>query len=156
MKDARTTEVIKKVLERESPQLVVLNGDLISGDSTSSKNATLYFDQIVAPIVELGLPWATTYGNHDNQAYSKSTDLFRREQDYENSLTKNMLPGNPSAGVSNYFLQVYSAFGSQDVPEVILWFFDSRGGDEPHDWVDDSVIKLHLHSTGQLNPPNSD
>ncbi|KAI0437004.1 Metallo-dependent phosphatase-like protein [Xylaria telfairii] len=150
LKDARTTEVMKKVLEREISQLVVLNGDLISGYGTTSSNTTLYFDQIVAPIVDLGLPWATTYGNHDNEAYAKSTDLFKHEQDYENSLTKNMLPDNPSAGVSNYFLQVYSAFGSQDVPEVILWFFDSRGGDEPHDWVDDSVVNWFKETSANL------
>jgi calcineurin-like phosphoesterase family protein len=139
MKDARTAEVVKKVLERESSQLVVLNGDLISGYGTTADNATLYLDQVVAPIVELGLPWATTYGNHDNEAYSNSTDLLRREKDYNNSLTKNMLPDNSEAGVSNYYLQVYSASGNQDVPEVILWFFDSRGGAESRDWVDDSV-----------------
>ncbi|KAI5920664.1 Metallo-dependent phosphatase-like protein [Camillea tinctor] len=140
MKDARTTEVVKKVLERESSQLVVLNGDLISGYGTRADNATLYLDQMVAPIVELGLPWATTYGNHDNQAYSRSTELLKREQNYEKSCTKNMLPDNPQAGVSNYFLKVYAASANQDIPEVILWFFDSRGGDEPHDWVDDSVV----------------
>lgn len=139
MQDARTAEVVKKVLERESSQLVVLNGDLISGYGTRADNATLYLDQVVAPIVDLGLPWATTYGNHDNQDHSRSTDLLRREKDYNNSLTKNMLPDNSQAGVSNYYLQVYSASGNQDVPEVILWFFDSRGGAEPRDWVDDSV-----------------
>ncbi|KAI0404131.1 Metallo-dependent phosphatase-like protein [Xylaria palmicola] len=150
MKDARTAEVVKKVLECESSQLVVLNGDLISGYGTTADNVTLYFDQIVAPVVDLGLPWATTYGNHDNQAYSKSTDLFTREQDYENSLTKNMLPDTPQAGVSNYFLQVYPASGNQDVPELILWFFDSRGGDEPHDWVDDSVVDWFKDASANL------
>jgi hypothetical protein len=150
MQDARTAEVVKKVLERESSQLVVLNGDLISGYGTTADNATLYLDQVVAPIVKLGLPWATTYGNHDNQDYSKSTDLLRREKDYNNSLTKNMLPDNPQAGVSNYYLQVYSASGKQDVPEVILWFFDSRGGRERRDWVDDSVVKWFNESRANL------
>ena len=156
MQDARTAEVVKKVLERESTQLVVLNGDIISGYGTMADNATLYLDQAVKPIVDAGLPWATTYGNHDNQAYSKSKDLLKREQHYNNSLTKNMLPDNPEAGVSNYFLQVYSASGHQDVPELILWFFDSRGGKETHDWVDDSVnfafpVKLSLLTLTRLS-----
>ncbi|KAI0098660.1 Metallo-dependent phosphatase-like protein [Nemania sp. FL0031] len=155
MQDARTAEVVKKVLERENSQLVVLNGDLISGYGTRADNATLYLDQIVTPIVELGLPWATTYGNHDNQDYARSTDLLRRERDYEGSLTQNMLPDNPQAGVSNYFLQVYSASGNEDVPELILWFFDSRGGDEPHDWVDDSVVNWFKEtSTGLVQQYN--
>lgn len=139
-------EVMKKVLEREGPQLVVFNGDLISGYGTRADNATLYLDQLVAPIVNLGLPWATTYGNHDNQNYSRSADLLKREQDYENSFTQKMLPNNPRAGISNYFLLVYPASGDQYVPELILWFFDSRGGDEPRDWVDDSVGQLTVAS----------
>ncbi|KAJ8130273.1 hypothetical protein O1611_g3355 [Lasiodiplodia mahajangana] len=150
MQDAKTAEVVKKVLERENSQLVVLNGDLISGYGTTADNVTLYLDQVVAPIVDLGLPWATTYGNHDNQAYSKSTDLLKREQGYENSLTQNMIPDNSHAGVSNYFLQVYSASGNPDAPELILWFFDSRGGDEPQDWVDDSVVDWFKETSASL------
>ncbi|KAI1392456.1 Metallo-dependent phosphatase-like protein [Hypoxylon trugodes] len=150
IKDAKTSEVLKKVLEYENSQLVVLNGDLISGYGTVADNATIYLDQIVAPIVESGLPWATTYGNHDNERYSRSKDLLRREQDYSNSLTQNMLPDHPQAGVSNYFLQVYSASGNQEVPEVILWFFDSRGGDQPHDWVDNSVVDWFKETSASL------
>ncbi|KAI0515077.1 Metallo-dependent phosphatase-like protein [Xylaria bambusicola] len=150
MQDKRTAEVVKKVLERENSQLVVLNGDLISGYGTRADNATLYLDQVVAPIVELDLPWATTYGNHDNEAYVRSHDLLIREQEYENSLTKNMLPGKSQAGVSNYFLQVYPASEDQDVPELILWFFDSRGGAEPHDWVDDSVVDWFKEASANL------
>ena len=139
MQDARTAEVMKKVLDYENSQLVVLNGDLISGYGTTGDNATLYLDQILAPVVEKGLPWATTYGNHDNQGYSKSEDLFKREKYYNNSLTMNMLPELSEAGISNYYLKVFPASTDQDVPEAILWFFDSRGGDEPRDWVDDTV-----------------
>ncbi|KAI1398556.1 Metallo-dependent phosphatase-like protein [Hypoxylon fuscum] len=148
--DARTADVVRKVLEYESSQLVVLNGDLISGYGTRADNATLYLDQVVAPIDEAGLPWASTYGNHDNQDYLRSPDLLRREQTYKNSLTQNMLPDNSQAGVSNYFLQVYSASGNEDVPEVILWFFDSRGGRESHDWVDDSVVDWFKDASASL------
>lgn len=139
MQDARTVEVVKKVLDYESSQLVVLNGDLISGYGTRADNATLYLDQILAPIAEKGVPFATTYGNHDNQGWSKSKDLFRREKEYDNSLTLNMLPHVPQAGISNYFLKVYPASKEEDIPEVILWFFDSRGGSDPRDWIDNSV-----------------
>lgn len=139
MKDARTADVIKRVLKYESSQLVVLNGDLISGYGTRADNATLYLDQVLAPVVDSGLPWATVYGNHDNELHSNSTELFRHEQTYKHSLTQNMLPDKPKAGVSNYYLPVYPASGNQDVPDLILWFFDSRGGELPTDWVDDSV-----------------
>ena len=153
IQDARTAEVVSKVLKAERTQLVVLNGDLINGDSTHAENSTDYLDQVVAPIVKAILPWASTYGNHDNQPNLLSQNIFEREKMYSNSLTQNMVP-NPSsyAGVTNYYLPVYAASGSQEVPEFILWFFDSKGGywyggpsnltNKRPDWVDDSVRSL--------------
>jgi hypothetical protein len=133
------------VLEREHSQLVVLNGDLISGDATHPHNASLYLDQVVAPIIEKDLPWASTYGNHECQYDFKPTELFQWEKRYKNSLTQNMISTDDSSkpGVTNYYLPVYSDSGLPEVPELLLWFFDSRGGNWPSgkrpDWVDESV-----------------
>ena len=52
------------VLAVEEPQLVVLNGDLITGENTYLENSTDYLDRIVAPLVRRDLRWASTYGNH--------------------------------------------------------------------------------------------
>lgn len=54
---------MQAVLEYEPPELVVLNGDLITGENTFKANATDYVDMIVAPLVKAGLPWASTYGS---------------------------------------------------------------------------------------------
>lgn len=61
--DASTLKLMRGVLEVESPQLVVLNGDLVTGENTFKQNATDYVDIIVEPLVEAGLPWASTYGS---------------------------------------------------------------------------------------------
>lgn len=63
LQDVDTLKVMQTVLDHESPQLVVLNGDLITGENTFKENSTDYVDKIVAPIVEAGLPWASTYGS---------------------------------------------------------------------------------------------
>ncbi len=55
--------MIETILESESPQLVVLNGDLITGENTQRANASLYVDKIVASLVSAGVPWASTYGS---------------------------------------------------------------------------------------------
>ncbi|KAL3468753.1 Metallo-dependent phosphatase-like protein [Aspergillus californicus] len=152
--DARTAEVVTKVLQHETSQLVVLNGDLISGyGTTADSDVTGYLDQVVAPINNLGLPWATTYGNHDNEAYSDSTVLLDHEKtNYPNSLTRNMGPKTPEAGVSNYYLELYSKCGNPDVdaPLAILWFFDSKGGRQSRDWVDDSVVEWFMDTNDEL------
>lgn len=78
--DANTLKVMKRVLEDESPELVVLNGDLITGADTFKENSTDYVDMIVAPIVEAGLPWASTYGSELSTeslpSFNSLTELF--------------------------------------------------------------------------------
>lgn len=117
------------VLDSESPQLVVLNGDLITGENTFLKNSTHYVDKIVEPLVQRNLPWASTYGNHDTEFNLSRHEIFEREHLWSNSLTGNMVSGE-NAGVSNYYLEVFSSDTRKTVPELRLWFFDSRGGNE--------------------------
>ncbi|EEP75865.1 conserved hypothetical protein [Uncinocarpus reesii 1704] len=149
--DAKTAKVMRNVLEHEHSQLVVLNGDLISGYGTVADNATHYVDQIVAPMVDANLPWASTYGNHDNERFAKPGKIFEREKSYPNSLTQNMVPGGSEIGMTNYYLPVHSSSGSQhDAPEVLLWFFDSRGGAERRDWVHSSVVKWFEEKNANL------
>ncbi len=144
------------VLDHESPQLVVLNGDLITGENTYLHNSTDYVDRVVAPLVERKLLWCSTYGNHDNDFNLSTHNILAREQKYPYALTTSMFQSK-LAGVSNYYLEVYSSTSSPfdnpfETPEVILWFFDSRGGNyyqettpagdevpQP-DWVDQSVV----------------
>ena len=141
---------MNEILDAESQQLVVLNGDLITGENTYLENSTNYVDEIVAPLVERGLTWASTYGNHDSEFNLSRTNILARERLYPNARTTQMVFGSES-GVSNYYLPVYPSNGSVK-PCMILWFFDSRGGfyfqqlnatgaqiGQP-DWVDESVV----------------
>ncbi|KKA23787.1 hypothetical protein T310_2239 [Rasamsonia emersonii CBS 393.64] len=125
--DVNSTRVMNAILSVEHPQLVVLNGDLITGENTYRENSSWYVDEIVAPLVERGLPWASTYGNHDRDYNLSRAEIFAREKRDPNSLTQYMVPGF-NAGVSNYYLPVFSSDEQKQTPEVILWFFDSRGG----------------------------
>lgn len=127
--DVYSTKVMNAVLDKESPQLVVLNGDLITGENTYLHNSTHYLDEIVKPLVQRDLAWASTYGNHDSNYNLSRWGIFEREHLYPNSLTNSMVPGE-KAGVSNYFLEVFSSDVKKIEPELILWFFDSRGGAE--------------------------
>jgi hypothetical protein len=133
------------ILDNESPQLVILNGDLITGENTFLENATVYVDMIVQPLVQRGLAWASTYGNHDSSFNISREGIYKRETAYQGCLTKKMVNGN-SSGLTNYYLPVYSAtggpyVGGEEQPALLLWFFDSRGGyafqekDSQGNWV---------------------
>ncbi|EEA22062.1 hypothetical protein EYB25_006705 [Talaromyces marneffei] len=162
--DINSTRVMNSILDNESPQLVVLNGDLITGENTFKANSSHYLDQIVAPLVGRNLYWACTYGNHDSQFNLSRRDIFTREKRYPNSLTQSMVPPfSYESGVSNYYLPVYSADKKDKTPKVILWFFDSRGGYEFQsvdkngngipidDFVDQSVVDWFTKTRDHLN-----
>ncbi|KAK4160275.1 putative calcineurin-like phosphoesterase [Cladorrhinum sp. PSN259] len=150
--DLATIKVIGSVLDAEpSTSLVVLNGDLITGENTFLENSTHYIDQIVSPLVHRNLTWASTYGNHDSQFNLSRSALFSREKRYPNSRTVQMVSSqNDKAGITNYFLPVYPSVSSSshgDKPLLILYFFDSRGGfffqakkKGQSNWVDSSVV----------------
>ncbi|KAJ5455608.1 uncharacterized protein N7458_003872 [Penicillium daleae] len=128
--DVNSVKVIHEVLDAESPDLVVLNGDLITGENAFLENSTVYVDEIVGPLVERGLTWASTYGNHDSSYNLSRSALLARENRWPNSRTKQMVSGR-DAGVTNYYLPVYGSGDKNDdgAPAMLMWFFDSRGGD---------------------------
>lgn len=156
-----------KILDAESrTDLVVLNGDLITGENTFLENSTHYVDQIVLPMARRGLTWASTYGNHDNDYNISAADILARERQWPNSRTTQMVL-EPGAGVSNYYLPVYPADCHPALhdcsPELLLWFFDSRGGfqfqrkdpttgkrvGQPN-WVDHRVVDWFQRTNAQL------
>lgn len=126
--DSRTLHVMSTILDTEEPDLVVLNGDLITGDDTQLANATDYFDKLVAPLVQRQIPWASAYGNHDNEFNVSTEKILEKERGYYSlSFTEKMVTGKgEEVGVSNYFVPLYQI--GRDEPAAILWFFDSRGG----------------------------
>ena len=121
---------MQQILSLENPNFVVLNGDLITGENTFAFNSTRYVDEIVAPLVQGGYRWASTYGNHDSKYNLSREALFKQETKYANCYTEHGPPG--SDGVTNYMLPVFPSGSSRSMqnPIALLWFFDSRGGSE--------------------------
>jgi len=161
--DMNGVGVINAVLDEESPDLVVLNGDLITGENQYLFNGSHYVDLIVGPLLDRNLTWASTYGNHDSSYNLSRASILEREHLWPNSRTKQMVFGEKS-GVSNYYLPVYAnnRTNCNAPPELMLWFFDSRGGsyfqqlDEDgnqlpmEDWVDVSVVDWFVESNARI------
>ena len=156
--DVKTQQVIRSVLHSEDAQLVVLNGDLISGDviqTSDPDHYVHYIHRVVAPLVDEDHLWASTYGNHDsNPNLDPLMDIYSLEKQYSTSLTQSYISG-PEAGITNYYLPVYPHGNSDGPPALVLWFFDSRGGYRASnrdteasqglrgDWVHESVCLFH-------------
>ena len=100
-RDIMTDAVMANVLSEEDAQLVVLNGDLVSGEFVQDSNADQHLHAVVAPLVSMGKVWASTYGNHDSEvSLDPMKDIYEQEIRYPNSLTQSMISG-PKAGITN-------------------------------------------------------
>lgn len=154
--DVNSTRVMNTVLSTETAiDLVVLNGDLITGENTFRENSSAYVDQIVVPMVSRNIPWASTYGNHDSKYNLSREATYEAEKKYDLSYTQQMVPSLP--GVTNYYLLVKNASGRY---VAVLWFFDSRGGasyqkdpsnqDDIPDWVADETAVWFTQASEQI------
>lgn len=127
----KTLEIIRLVLEEEKPDLVIYTGDVV----TNGPSLKGWLD-VTKPLIDSGIPWAVTLGNHDDEAE------VTRKQIFELLVT---LPGfagieGPSdiPGTGNYVLPVLSS--SSDKTAALIWCFDSHGYPEvkshgDYDWI---------------------
>ncbi|KAG0646654.1 putative inactive purple acid phosphatase 16 [Hyphodiscus hymeniophilus] len=124
--DVNSTRVMNNILDYEVPDFVIL----------------------MRPLVERGLKWASTYGNHDSQYNLSRHALFDEESKNSVSYTQH---ASKTLGITNYYLPLYPSLSRSDCesPVAILWFFDSQGGapfqadadsEEIPDWVTPDIV----------------
>jgi hypothetical protein len=158
--DLNSSRVMRSVIADERPDFVVLNGDLITGENTFMENSSAYVDDIVEPMVRKGVPWGSTYGNHDSSFNLSRYLILEEEQKYDLCLTRSE-DDTKLPGVSNYWLTIDDAKGH---PVAVLWFLDSRGGwnygSKPEDkdsedgWIAPEVVDWFMASHTQIRGPS--
>ncbi len=66
----RVLNIMRQAIERENPDLVVFTGDMTE---INTKDVEVDYrktvEQILAPVVEAGVPYSIVFGNHDPQSY---------------------------------------------------------------------------------------
>ncbi len=145
-----TIENIRLVLKEEAPALVIYTGDIV----TKGPSYQGWMD-VTRPLVESGLPWAVTLGNHDDEA-----DMTR-DQIYDLLLT---LPGfigvkGPEiSGTGNFVLPLKSA--ASDKTASLIWCFDSHGypSDKAlgkYDWIKFDQIAWYRQKSAEFSQQNN-
>ncbi|MFC0673696.1 metallophosphoesterase family protein [Brachybacterium hainanense] len=122
--DRRTIALMHAVLEDADPDLVVINGDVISGGPTTELEVKQALNNVVLPMQERGIPFAVTFGNHDED----STPLTGLDETaYLEFLSQYSCcanaPGAAVTGTGNQVLPVRSAAGDRDA--FAVWLLDS-------------------------------
>ncbi|KAK1925783.1 Metallo-dependent phosphatase-like protein [Papiliotrema laurentii] len=145
--DAATQRVHAAILDRERPSFVVFNGDLLTGENIKLGQLGLFLEQCYGPTVSRGLPFASTYGNHDNAVNVNHEMVLQYERSAHGDLSHTRSDVGPAPfGHVNYWLPVY-ANQSATSPDLVMWFLDSRGvppsmggPDAGKNWVDENIV----------------
>ena len=153
---------LKKALEEEKPDLVVLTGDNTAGyackvgikaiDDALSKQAV---NQFMSIFEDAGVPVAMVYGNHDDDD-TKTTkeDLMAMYQKYDCFIGYDAEP--ELYGCGTYNVPIYSSDGSDKV-KFNLWMFDSNTYDEEfggYDYVHPDQIAWYEKTETELTKAN--
>lgn len=117
--DLRSRAMIERILDAEQPELVALTGDVVGGYDSRDPGEALR--RVLAPLEERGLPWASAFGNHDDEG--RLTRLELLDVQLEHRCCRTERGPEDLSGVGNFVLPVLGARG--DVPEAALYFLDS-------------------------------
>ena len=140
--DPRTLELVDRVLDEEKPDLIVLSGDVVNGETSPDAQTALF--KAVEPVVRRGIPYAIIFGNHDDSGSLSRAALMRVAEALPLSLAE---PGPATVdGVGNYVIEVLAARGSSHHSALTLYLLDthSYSPDEQrypgYDWLKPSQL----------------
>lgn len=123
--DQRTIELMNRVLDAEAPDFVVINGDVINGDCDSELDVKQALNQVVQPMNSRHIPWAVTFGNHDEDSVARTgmteAKMLQFLQSYEFNVNGDSTTG--LTGTSNSLLLVQSS--KSEEPAFGLWLIDT-------------------------------
>lgn len=138
--DPRTLNFLEEVLKIEKPDLVVLTGDQVFGET--SPDLLLSALKAYAPFVSHGIPFAVTLGNHDDEGLLGRWEMMEVARRLPYSLSR--VGPEKVAGIGNYFITVAGA--KLNNPAMLLWFLDThKYSPNPktnpgYDWLKDSQL----------------
>ena len=146
--DQQSAALMTQIAAAESPDLIVLTGDILSGGGCDDAADSL---QDVVKIVEgCGIPWAAVFGNHDDEGTADRHELMAVMQESELSLSQ---PGPAEIpGVGNYILPI--AHSEKNTSAALLYFIDS-GSYAPtdiggYDWIRREQIVWYLQESAKF------
>lgn len=123
--DRRTIELMDRVLDAEKPDFAVINGDVINGGCDTELEVKQALNHVVQPMESRKIPWAVTFGNHDEDSAQRTgmteDRMLEFLQSYEFNLNADSVPG--LTGTSNTQLLLQSS-RSKD-PVFGLWLMDT-------------------------------
>ena len=143
-------ERLNEVLDAEKPDLVIYTGDLIFG--APAREGYL---KALEPVLKRKLPFAVTFGNHDDESGMSRAELL--------ALLRT-LPGNLTAtteglsGVTNFVLPLASS-SAKGKNAAVLYFLDSHSYTsieelKHYNWIQPDQIAWYLTQSNAYKAAN--
>jgi hypothetical protein len=144
--------MMKTVIEREKPDLVMLTGDVVGSDNR--KKAWLKVAQVM---IDAKTPWAAMLGNHDAE-YELNKE---QTMDAIAGLPYNLTVTGPEeiAGAGNYVLPIQSSGSDETV--ALCYVLDVSHTNRPpenhsgvYEWIDDSQVQWYKNQSAAFTIQN--
>ena len=142
-------ERMSEVLDAEKPDLVIFTGDVIFG-----KPADKSMRCALEPTIKRGIPFAVTFGNHDDELGMSRKELYDFIKDMPGNLTSTV---EGLSGVTNFILPVKASDGSKDA--AILYVFDSNSyatlkGIKGYGWIKHDQVRWYIDESKKFTEAN--
>ena len=142
-------ERMGEVLDAEKPDLVIFTGDVIFG-----KPADKSMRRALEPTIKRGIPFAVTFGNHDDELGMSRKELYDFIKDMPGNLTSTI---EGLSGVTNFILPVKASDGSQDA--ALLYVFDSHSyatlkGIKGYGWIKHDQVQWYIDESKKFTEAN--
>ncbi|GAP84023.1 putative calcineurin-like phosphoesterase [Rosellinia necatrix] len=149
--DPRTLDFVSRLLEEEKPDLVVLSGDQVNGDTAPDAQSAIF--KYAHLLIKHKVPYVSIFGNHDDEGSLPRAGQMALIEQLPYSLSK-AGPDNID-GVGNYYVEIL-AQGSSKHSALTLYLLDthSYSPDERHwsgyDWIKPNQIEWFKQTASSL------
>ena len=139
-----------EVLDAEKPDFVMFTGDLIF-----AKPAREGLDKALEATIERGIPFAVTWGNHDDEQDLKREELSAYVATKPGNLTSTV---EGISGVTNYALTIKSADSKKDA--AVLYIFDSNSYSpmkkvKGYEWIKHDQVQWYINTSKSYTAANN-
>ena len=142
-------ERMNEVLDAEKPDLVVYTGDVIF-----ARPADKGMRRALEPAIKRGIPFAVTFGNHDDEQDMNRKELYEFIKDMPGNLTSTV---EGLSGVTNFILPVKSSVGDKDA--AVLYVFDSNSYSpmkqvKGYGWIKHDQVQWYINESKKFTEAN--
>jgi 3',5'-cyclic AMP phosphodiesterase CpdA len=148
--DPRTLDFVGTQLDLEKPDLVVLSGDQVNGDTAPDAQTAIF--KFAELLISRSIPFACIFGNHDDEGSITRAATAEILSTLPYSLTD---PGpNTIPGVGNYYVEVLANSFHHSALTLYLLDTHSYSPDEDkypgYDWIKPDQIKWFKDTASAL------